>query len=332
MAETGEKYTEARRALENAPSDSETEPAPVEDPARCGQFGRFTEGARRVVARARDEARTLKHEFVGTEHILLALLREEDGIAARVLRSLDITVERVQATLVDCAGLGDGVAAGQLQFSPGAKTALELALREALSLRHLGNYIGTEHILLGLARENQGTAARILLGFDADAYKIRNEVIRHLSGPGGRPSSSGAARSAGGSSGTLEGLSEHARDVIDWARREARALGHDHIGSEHILLGLVREPQGLAGRALEALGVTLEQARARVLERVPGGRPALTGQRPLTPRTRRILERALREALARGHTSSAPSTSCSGSCARPTAPRTPSCATSTRTR
>src|SRR5919199_695535 len=132
-------------------------------------FERFTERARQVVVLAQEEARTLKHNYIGTEHILLGLLREEEGLAARVLESLDITVERVRAQVVRIVGSGEEVTSGQIPFTPRAKKVLELALREALSLGH--NYIGTEHILLG---------------FDADSEKIRNEVIRMLSGPGGR--------------------------------------------------------------------------------------------------------------------------------------------------
>src|SRR5207244_703329 len=147
-------------------------------------FERFTERARQVVVLAQEEARTLKHNYIGTEHILLGLLREEEGLAARVLESLDITVERVRAQVVRIVGSGEEVTSGQIPFTPRAKKVLELALREALSLGH--NYIGTEHILLGLVRENEGVAARILLDFDADSEKIRNEVIRMLSGPGGR--------------------------------------------------------------------------------------------------------------------------------------------------
>jgi len=133
---------------------------------------------------AQDEARALKHNYIGTEHILLGLLREEEGLAARVLESLDITVEEVRAQVARIVGQGDEVTTGQIPFTPRAKKVLELALREALSLGH--NYIGTEHILLGLVRENEGVAARILLDFDADAEKIRNEIIRMLSGPGRR--------------------------------------------------------------------------------------------------------------------------------------------------
>src|SRR4051812_27487397 len=162
-------------------------------------FERFTERARQVVVLAQEEARTLKHNYIGTEHILLGLLREEEGLAARVLESLDITVERVRAQVVRIVGSGEEVTSGQIPFTPRAKKVLELALREALSLGH--NYIGTEHILLGLVRENEGVAARILLDFDADSEKIRNEVIRMLSGPGGRRQGQGGGAGAGSGEG-----------------------------------------------------------------------------------------------------------------------------------
>jgi len=149
---------------------------------RRPKFERFTEQARQVVVLGQEEARTLKHNYIGTEHILLGLLREEEGLAARVLESLDITVERVRAQVVRIVGSGEEVTSGQIPFTPRAKKVLELALREALSLGH--NYIGTEHILLGLVRENDGVAARILLDFDADSEEIRDEMIRMLSGLG----------------------------------------------------------------------------------------------------------------------------------------------------
>jgi ATP-dependent Clp protease ATP-binding subunit ClpA len=147
-------------------------------------FERFTERARQVIVLAQDEARMLGHDYIGTEHILLGLLREEDGLAARVLDSLDITVEKVRAQVARIVGQGDEITTGQIPFTPRTKKVLELALREGLLLGH--NHIGTEHILLGLVRENEGVAARILLDFDADAEKIRNEIIRMLSGHGGR--------------------------------------------------------------------------------------------------------------------------------------------------
>src|SRR5438445_1330433 len=166
-------------------------------------FERFTERARQVVVLAQDEARALKHNYIGTEHLLLGLLREEEGLAARVLESLDITVEEVRAQVARIVGQGDEVTTGQIPFTPRAKKVLELALREALSLGH--NYIGTEHILLGLVRENEGVAARILLDFDADSEKIRNEVIRMLSGPGSRQRGSGPGAGAGAGAASGEG-------------------------------------------------------------------------------------------------------------------------------
>jgi ATP-dependent Clp protease ATP-binding subunit ClpC len=149
-------------------------------------FERFTERARQVVVLAQEEARGLGHSYVGSEHILLGLLREDEGLAARVLEHLDITLERVRAEVERIVSRGEEVTAGQqIPFTPRAKRVLELAQREALSLGQ--NYIGTEHILLGLARENEGVATRILLAFDVDWEAVRNEVIRMLSGPGGRP-------------------------------------------------------------------------------------------------------------------------------------------------
>jgi len=148
-------------------------------------FERFTERARQVVVLAQEEARTLKHDYIGTEHILLGLLRDEEGLAARVLANLEVTIDRVRGQVVRIVGSGKEVASGQIPFTPRAKQVFELALREALSLGH--NYIGTEHILLAIVRENEGVAARILLDFDAEPEKVRNEVRRMLSGPGGRP-------------------------------------------------------------------------------------------------------------------------------------------------
>ncbi|MDQ5807130.1 MAG: ATP-dependent Clp protease ATP-binding subunit [Actinomycetota bacterium] len=185
-------------------------------------FERFTERARQVVVLAQEEARTLKHNYIGTEHILLGLLREEEGLAARVLESLDITVERVRAQVVRIVGSGEEVTSGQIPFTPRAKKVLELALREALSLGH--NYIGTEHILLGLVRENEGVAARILLDFDADSEKIRNEVIRMLSGPGGRRSG-GQGGQGGGAAATGEG--KKSSKLLDQFGRNLTKLASD---------------------------------------------------------------------------------------------------------
>jgi ATP-dependent Clp protease ATP-binding subunit ClpC len=143
-------------------------------------FERFTERARQVVVLAQDEARALKHNYIGTEHLLLGLLREEEGLAARVLGSLGVTLEGARGQVARIVGFGDEPSVGQIPFTPRGKKVLELSLREGLSLGH--NFIGTEHILLGIARENQGVASRILLDFGVDAEAVRNQVIRMLSG------------------------------------------------------------------------------------------------------------------------------------------------------
>jgi len=141
-------------------------------------FERFTERARQVVVIAQSEARALKHNYIGTEHLLLGLLREEQGIAARVLMSFDVTVDEVRAQVARIIGQGDEVVGGHIPFTPRSKKILELSLREALAVGH--NYIGTEHILLGLMREGEGVAVRILLDFGASPAAVRDEVLRLL--------------------------------------------------------------------------------------------------------------------------------------------------------
>ena len=183
-------------------------------------FERFTERARQVVVLAQEEARTLKHNYIGTEHILLGLLREEEGLAARVLEGLEITVEEVRSQVIRIVGAGEEVTSGQIPFTPRAKKVLELALREALSLGH--NYIGTEHILLGLVRENEGVAARILADFDADSEKIRNEIIRMLSGPSGRGRGQGGAAATG-----AQGGEKKSSKLLDQFGRNLTKLAQD---------------------------------------------------------------------------------------------------------
>jgi ATP-dependent Clp protease ATP-binding subunit ClpC len=134
---------------------------------------------------AQDEARRLNHNYIGTEHLLLGLLRKEDTLAARALAFLDVTLEESRAQVARIIGQGEEVGTGQIPFTPRAKKVLELSLREANSLGH--NSIGTEHVLLGLVRENEGVASRILLDFGADAETVRNQVVGMLSGTGRRP-------------------------------------------------------------------------------------------------------------------------------------------------
>jgi ATP-dependent Clp protease ATP-binding subunit ClpC len=221
-------------------------------------FERFTEQARQVVVLAQEEARALKHSYIGTEHLLLGLVREDAGDAARVLESLDLTLERVRGQVVRIVGLGEEVNAGQIPFTPRGKKVLELSLREALNLGH--EFIGTEHILLGLVRENDGVAARILRDFDADPEKIREEVIRMLPGPGGPP-----RRAVGASTGWgerrraidpawLDGLGR----LLDRLAADIREqLGRDPDPGD-LLLVLTSTQDSLAARAVGELGVDLD--------------------------------------------------------------------------
>src|SRR6476646_5707436 len=147
-------------------------------------FERFTDRARRVVVLAQEEARMLNHNYIGTEHILLGLIHEGEGVAAKALESLDISLEAVRAQVEEIIGQGQQAPSGHIPFTPRAKKVLELSLREALQLGH--NYIGTEHILLGLIREGEGVAAQVLHKLGADLNRVRQQVIQLLSGYQGK--------------------------------------------------------------------------------------------------------------------------------------------------
>lgn len=145
-------------------------------------FERFTERARRVIILAQEEAKRLNHSAVGTEHILLGIIREGEGVASKVLESLNIVPDRVRAEIESAIGRGERTPYEEVAFTPRAKKVLELALDEARRLGH--NYIGTEHLLLGLVREGQSTAARVLVAQGAGLAAVRSQVMRAVSGPG----------------------------------------------------------------------------------------------------------------------------------------------------
>ena len=146
-------------------------------------FERFTDRARRVVVLAQEEARLLNHNYIGTEHILLGLIHEGEGVAAKVMEALDVSLEAVRVEVERNIGRGEGVPGGNIPFTPRAKKVLEFSLREALQLGH--NYIGTEHILLGLIREGEGVAAQVLQKLGASLDVVRQKVIEVVSGLAG---------------------------------------------------------------------------------------------------------------------------------------------------
>jgi ATP-dependent Clp protease ATP-binding subunit ClpC len=181
-------------------------------------FERFTDRARRVVVLAQEEARLLNHNYIGTEHILLGLIHEGEGVAAKALESLGISLEAVRAQVEEIIGHGGTAPSGHIPFTPRAKKVLELSLREALQLGH--NYIGTEHILLGLIREGEGVAAQVLVKLGADLSRVRQQVIQLLSGYAG--SKEGAPQGTGASPEATQGgslvLDQFGRNLTQLAR------------------------------------------------------------------------------------------------------------------
>ena len=179
-------------------------------------FERFTDRARRVVVLAQEEARMLNHNYIGTEHILLGLIHEGEGVAAKSLESLGISLEGVRSQVEEIIGQGQQAPSGHIPFTPRAKKVLELSLREALQLGH--NYIGTEHILLGLIREGEGVAAQVLVKLGADLNRVRQQVIQLLSGYQGKePAEGGPTRGESGTPSTSLVLDQFGRNLTQAA-------------------------------------------------------------------------------------------------------------------
>ena len=206
----------------SSPIDTVTDVHPAAHERRSIVFERFTDRARRVVVLAQEEARLLNHNYIGTEHILLGLIHEGEGVAAKALESLGISLEAVRAQVEEIIGHGGPAPSGHIPFTPRAKKVLELSLREALQLGH--NYIGTEHILLGLIREGEGVAAQVLVKLGADLSRVRQQVIQLLSGyagaqGGGRRTGPAAARREAQPSGSLV-LDQFGRNLTQLAREK----------------------------------------------------------------------------------------------------------------
>src|SRR6187200_379547 len=179
-------------------------------------FERFTDRARRVVVLAQEEARMLNHNYIGTEHILLGLIHEGEGVAAKALESLGISLEAVRQKVEEIIGHGQQSPSGHIPFTPRAKKVLELSLREALQINH--SYIGTEHILLGLIREGEGVAAQVLVKLGADLNRVRNQVLQLLSGFQGKESATSGAPESGNTPSSSMVLDQFGRNLTQAAR------------------------------------------------------------------------------------------------------------------
>ncbi|KAI3830707.1 hypothetical protein MKX03_009908 [Papaver bracteatum] len=288
-------------------------------------YDRFTEKSINVIIAAQDEARRLDGNFVGTEQILLGLIREETGIAAEVLKSAGITLKDARLEVEKIIGRGSGFVAVEIPFTPRAKRVLELACR----IGH--KYVGTEHLLLGLLHEDEGVAVRVIKNLGADPENIRAQlVIQMVNGK----STEAVGDCVGGSSTnnkmpTLEEYLtkvtkmddkgkldpgvwwiEHVKQTsVQWhikvilqAREEARWFSHNFVGTEHILLALMGEGTGIAAKAFKSLGINLKDARTEVekITRTKRG-GGFVVELAYTPRATRVLKHSLKEARQLGH-------------------------------
>jgi ATP-dependent Clp protease ATP-binding subunit ClpC len=227
-------------------------------------FERFTNLARQVVVRAQEEARGLKHNYIGTEHILLALLDVRDGLAAQALEQFEMTPDGVREEVKARVGIGTTTMTGHIPFTPRAKKTLELALREALELHH--NYIGTEHLVLGVIREGEGVGAQLLREHSADLEAVRMAVLDLLSSAGTGHSRRlqrrlAAARASGASDPDEPGEMPTTPAAETSLGEAARLAGQQPVGSHHLLLAALADPDSAAARTLVGLGVDLDQAR-----------------------------------------------------------------------
>ena len=212
-------------------------------------FERFTDRARRVLVLAQAEATELRHNFIGTEHVLLGLIKEGSGVAAKVLGQLGVHMEETRETVLKTIGPGspDTDLSGKPPFTPRSKKVLELSLREAIALGH--NYIGTEHLLLGLITEGEGVAAQILIQKGVVPATVRATVMAELAKYG--PAKRDATHTPAGSS-------------LEFAARAA--AGVNAVGTHHYLLAMANDPTSLAGKILASLGVMAEGVRSRIDE------------------------------------------------------------------
>ncbi|HEY1279099.1 MAG TPA: Clp protease N-terminal domain-containing protein [Acidimicrobiales bacterium] len=237
-------------------------------------FERFTARARNAVVLAQEEARRLDHNYIGTEHVLLGLLREPEGVAGRALRRLGISLEAVRSSIEQIIGRGgERPPEGHIPFTPRAKKVLELSLREALQLGH--NYIGTEHILLGLIREGEGVAAQILVQRGADLERVRKMVMEELGRVRATADATAIERTP-------------AADEIITAAQEIS--GPAPMGSHHLLEALARADDSLAAKALQALGVDADTLAAKIDELGIDGTSDLTPEQAAARRMEVRLE------------------------------------------
>ncbi len=254
-------------------------------------FDKFTERARKVLNLARDEAHRFNHNYIGTEHILLGLVREGEGVAARVLANLGVGLPKVRQAVENIIGRGEKMVVGDIGLTPQSKKVIELAIDEARKLNH--HYVGTEHLLLGLVREGEGIAAGVLESLGVSLERVRAEVINVLNASVGPLQFRSEPQSV-----NIDRFNEDARQVFTVSQQEARRLSHRYLGTEHILLGIVGRPESIAAQVLTQMGLDLAGVRAEVEAIIGKGEQSdtLEAGHAGTSRAGRVIALALKEA------------------------------------
>ncbi len=283
-------------------------------------FERFTDRARKVMALANQEAQRCNHEYIGTEHILLGLVKEGSGAGATALKNLGVDLGKLRHEIEKLVQRGpDTISMGKLPNTPRARHVVEYAIEEARALHH--SNIDAEHLLLGLLRETDGTAAQVLVNLGLKLEDVRREVLGLLQAGPDRESSrhlpevragrslfgrfwsrAGKWIGTGGEDPMYERFTDRARKVMALANQEAQCFHHEYVGTEHLLLGLALEGSGVGAAVMKNLGVDLAKLRAEVEKLVKHGPDTVTLDKlPETPRAKRAIEYAVEEARALNH-------------------------------
>jgi ATP-dependent Clp protease ATP-binding subunit ClpA len=255
-----------------------------------GPFDRFNDRAKRVLALAQDEAIRFNHNYIGVEHLLLGLVREGQGVAARVLESMGVELSRVRTAVEFKIGRGDSTTSpSEITLSPRTKKVIELSTEEARKLGH--GHVGTEHLLLGIVREGGGIAGEILQSLGVELEKVRQQVtatIGQTAAPG-TPRVNTYTFLGHEVERPTERMDDVTRRVIALSENEAIGLGQTWVGTEHLVLGLISANGSIPQRALTELGLTTDKIRERVAKVPSPGPEWQTQQVTMTPRAKRLL-------------------------------------------
>lgn len=283
---------------------------------------------------AQEEAQRFQHSYIGTEHLLLGLAREGEGVGAKVLEDLGVDLIQVRSAVESIINRSERIVLGEIGLTPRAKKAIELAVDEARRLNH--HYIGTEHILLGLVREGEGIAAGVLESLGVNLEKVRSQTLAVLSQvnralpddqvastpvgtdvstPGQKSKTQGGTAEKAGTSDQMgakpgrdrfDKFTPRSKIVLSMAQEEAQRFQHNYIGTEHLLLGLLREKEGSVANLLNKLDVDLRKARSAVEFIIGRGDSIVLGEIGFTPRAKQAMELGIDEAQRLNHESIEP--------------------------